>query len=384
MPWQLEGVMEQRKRLVDCWLSSRFTVSELAREFEVSRKTAHKWIKRFSQGGHEALSDRSHARLKAPDRVAESIANELLKCKGVHLTWGPKKIRSVLQGKYPDRRWPAVSTIAALFDRHGLVKRRRRQGKVESGNHQWPYGDCPNGEWAADFKGQWRLGDGVYCFPLTVSDSYSRYILGCQALTSIKTAGVKASFEQIFRTYGLPDSMRTDGGLPFASHGRCMGLSKLSVWWLRLGIKLHRIPPATPTANARHERMHRPLKADTMLPLASNMLAQQTRFEQFKSEYNHERPHEGIGMRRPADLYRPKTRPFPQCLPAIQYPAHFHCRRVHAHGNIHLRGGPVFLSQSLAGEIVGLEEHETGWKVYFCHHLIADINGETKQVVFIN
>lgn len=384
MPWRSVDVMIQRQKFIEKMLTGRFTVTELAPAFEVSRKTAHKWMDRHREGGMAGLENRSHARLTAPDRLSEEVVAEIVDCRNRHPTWGPKKIAATLERERPTWRRPAVSTIGAVLKREGLVKPGRRLAKRQLTRTTWPVPDAPNEEWAADYKGQWRLGDGSLCYPLTLSDSYSRYLLCCDSHTSISAQDTVKSMTAVFSDHGLPAAIRTDRGIPFASHGHRMGLTKLSIWWLKLGIELRRIPPASPTHNARHERMHRVLKAEAMMPFASSQKAQQSRLEAFRHTYNHERPHENLAMQRPAELYIRSPRQMPSKLPALDYPGHYERYRVRSNGTIALRRRNYFISEALAGEIIGLEQHPSGWKVYLGNYLLADIDDETFELVYIH
>lgn len=376
--------MDERKELIERALSGRFSVTELARAFEVSRKTAHKWIARHREGGMAALADRSHARLSGVGRLSDSLVDEIVSWRKRYPTWGPKKIAVKLKDTDPQRRCPAVSTIGEVLKRAGLVQPRRRRAAREVRRGCWPVAQAANEEWAIDYKGQWRLGDGSWSFPLTLSDSFSRYVLCCDSHSAVSGALSQRSLTVVFGEYGLPWALRMDRGNPFTSHGHGMSLTKLSIWWLKLDIELRRIEPGRPTQNARHERMHKELKAEVAKAPASNARSQQVRLNGFRDRYNHERPHEGLAMKLPAELYVPSSREFPSRLAPFDYPGHFERYRVRSNGTIVLRRKTVFVSEALSGEIIGLEQHACGWKVYLGRYLLADIDDEQFKILYIH
>lgn len=377
VPWNEVDTMELRKQLIESWLTRRFTVRELAESFGISAKTAYKWLGRFREIGGEGLADRSRARLTQPDRVGEEVREALLACKAAHRHWGPRKVLAALGRERPEVAWPAASTIGSIYKQEGLVQSRRRRPEGASMSAPWQEAQGENDVWAIDFKGQWRLGDGQYCFPLTLSDSHTRYLLVCHGLPSVHGRPVREAMERAFREYGLPLAIRSDNGVPFAASCGTLGLSELSVWWLRLGIRLQRIRPGSPQQNGRHERIHRTLKQETVVPVSRSMAQQQSRFEAFRQEYNQVRPHSALGMSRPADLYRKSPRAYPERLSEIEYPSHFECRKVSSAGEIRWRSKAVFVSNALAGQVVGLEQREQGWKLYFGANALAFIEDET-------
>jgi len=365
MPWREVSPMTERIRFVLDYELGVYSMTELCDRCDVSRKTGYKWLRRFEEGGVEALKDRSRrphsCSHKTPDRCVDAI----LEKKKRHPSWGAKKIVSRLRKKYPDKPWPAISTGSAILDRHGLVKPRRTSRKRgHAGRPDTPM-DRPNAVWTIDFKGHFRTRDGIYCYPLTVADGYSRLLLGCQGFLSPCHDSTKKALEKIFREFGLPAIIRSDNGTPFASSaiGR---ISRLSVWWIRLGIYPELIEPAHPEQNGRHERMHRTLKAETARPPAGNLSDQQRRFNDFRAEYNEERPHEALGQETPASIYMTSTRPFPERISSIEYPGHFEIRRVSRNGGIRWNSHWVNVSHVLATEFVGLEEVDDDlWNVYF-------------------
>jgi transposase InsO family protein len=348
-------------------------MTELCEHYAISRKTGYKWSERFVKAGVEGLKDRSRTPKSCAHSVSEKVSERLLELRRSHPTWGPRKLLAWLQKRESETSWPAASTVGGLLKRHGLVeaKLRRRRPWPPSGR---PSVQAPvaNAVWCCDFKGQFRTGDGRLCYPLTVTDGYSRFLLGVQGLDSVAESQAWPVFERLFRQYGLPEAMRSDNGSPFASAHAVARLSHLSVRWLKLGIRLERIVPGHPEQNGRHERMHRTLKRETARPPAQSRSAQQERFDQFRCLYNEERPHEALGQQTPVEFYRLSPRPYPSQIPKMDYPGHFEVRSVRSSGEIKWQGRLLFLSEALIGESVGLEESAEGvWSVYFGSLLLA-------------
>lgn len=365
MPWNEVSPMDQRVRFIADFASDYFSLAELCRRFGVSRKTAYKWIERYETEGPAGLSDRSRRPSSCSHQTPPVLVEALLECRRRHPTWGAKKLLRILGRQHPDWAWPARSTCSDLLKRHGLVTgRTRRRDPGHPGRPLTPM-DEPNAIWTADFKGHFRTRDGEYCYPLTVVDGYSRYLLACQGLRSTAIDLARPVCQRLFAAYGLPRIIRTDNGVPFATTalGR---LSTLSVWWIRLGITPELIEPAHPEQNGRHERLHRTLKAETTRPPAGNLPAQQKRFNAFRLEYNDERPHEALDQEPPASAYHPSSRALPAALPPIEYPGHFEVRLVSRNSGIRWKKHWVCVTHTLAGEYVGLEEVDDGrWDVYF-------------------
>jgi putative transposase len=345
---------------------------DLCREFGISRKTGYKFLQRFEEHSVVGLADQRRAPARIPHRTTPEVAEMVVALRQKHPTWGPKKLRAQLLRQHPGLVVPAASTIGELLKKRGLtlVSKRRRRPVVSYS--PLCHAQAANDVWCVDFKGQFRLGNGRYCYPLTITDAHSRMLLACEGLDNTRGDGAQAVFQQAFRRYGLPGAIRSDNGTPFASQG-IAGLSRLSVWWLRLGIGLERIEPASPQQNGRHERMHRTLKAETTRPAGANMLQQQERFDRFQDLYNHVRPHEALGQLPPATFYRTSSRVFPAVPPEPQYPLHDLTVKVRPAGHVYLPGsgqrpGNVFLSSALAGEYVGLRElDDHAWLVSFLH-----------------
>ena len=365
MPWSETTPVRERAKLIAEFSGGFFSMTELGQLYGVSRKTGYKWVERFEREGPEGLKDRSRAPKSSPTRTRAEIVEELLTMRRRHPTWGPKKLIAWLWDHRSDQSWPTPSTAGEILKRHGLVKVRPWRRRLGHPGRSLYQALDPNDLWTADFKGQFRTGDARYCYPLTVADSVSRYLLGCDALRSSGTQRSQAIFERLFREYGLPQAIRTDNGAPFASIA-IRRLSALSVWWIRLGILPVLIEPSHPEQNASHERMHRTLKEETARPPQANLTAQQRRFDHFRREYNEQRPHESLSQKPPATVYRPSLRAYPDRLPPLEYPGHFEIRRVGSNGCISWNSQWLHLTQALADQDVGLEEiHDDLWSIHF-------------------
>ena len=364
MPWKEVSPMSERSRFIRDCLSTEWSMAELCDSYGISRKTGYKWLNRFCEEGKPGLTDRSRAPLSCPHKTPDHIVELIIEARNHHPSWGPKKLLAILSKKHPDYPWPAQSTTAGILSRNGLIKPRRRTRRPGHPGRPDTAMNQPNEIWTIDFKGQFRTRDGNYCYPLTVADGYSRYLLGCQALLSPCYKDTRRIMVGLFRQYGLPSIIRSDNGTPFASAaiGR---ISRLSVWWLRLGIYPELIEPAHPEQNGRHERMHRTLKAETTKPPAGNRNAQQRRFNTFQRTYNQERPHEALGQNTPASVYTPSNTRFTDDPEPFQYPGHFEVRKVSKNGGIRWNFKWVNVSHVLGGEHVGLEEVDNYlWNVY--------------------
>lgn len=373
MPWEETTRMLQRVRFISDLESCAYTMTELCERYGVSRKTGYKWAQRYASCGWEGLQERSRAPLSCPHRTPEDVEQDLLELRRQHPTWGARKLLACLRRREPEVGWPSASTVGGILKRHGLVEGRRRARRA------WPHpgrpvvrAEAPNQVWTSDFKGQFRTGDGRLCYPLTVVDGYSRCLLAVEGLDSVSCEQAWPVFVRLFREHGLPEAIRTDNGSPFASSMAVGGLSRLSVSWIKLGIRPERIEPGHPEQNGSHERMHRTLKQETARPPAPTRRAQQERFDQFRYVYNEQRPHEALSQQTPADLYRPSLRQYPTQVPAPEYPGHFEVRSVRHSGEIKWQGQPLYISEALGGERVGLEEVDDGlWAVYFGPVLLA-------------
>jgi len=366
MPWDERMRMDQRVRFIGALESSAYSLTELCREFGISRKTGYKWAQRYVEEGVDGLKDRSRTPESCPHRTDSRCERALVKQRQRHPLWGPRKLLVVLERRSPDWPWPAPSTAGEILKRHGLVEPRGRRRRHPPPAKPVIEARRPNDLWTADFKGEFRLGDRRLCFPLTVADRVSRYLLGCEGKSSVAVTGARPEFERLFAQYGLPSKILTDGGVPFAAPRSPRRLSKLSVWWIRLGIEPVLIEPGHPEQNGGHERMHRTLKAATARPPASCMESQQCAFNRFRKEYNEERPHESLSMRTPAEVYTPSDRAYPLETPDMDYPGYYEVRQVRPKGEIKWQGRFVFVSETLGGERVGLAETADGlWSIYF-------------------
>jgi putative transposase len=367
--------MDERMRFVARYLEGE-KMAVLCREFDVSRKTGYKIVERYKDCGLEGLTDRSRRPYRQANKLPVQIESLILRLKQEYPSWGAPKILEKLRRKHPDIRLPAISTVHAVLDRHGLVNERRKvRYKAEGTTLSKP--THPNELWCADYKGQFMLADQRYCYPLTTSDFASRYLLCCEALATTKETYAFTVFERVFREFGLPKVIRTDNGQPFASGWALFGLTKLSVWWLRLGIGLERIRPGHPEENGRHERMHLTLKKEATKPAAKNFLQQQARFDDFREYYNNERPHEALHMKCPAEIYAPSLRPY-RGLPELEYPLHDHTITVTRCGRICLGRRKINLSQVFAGQNVGVKEvSDKIWLVTFMHYDLGFFDHET-------
>ncbi|WP_008292636.1 integrase core domain-containing protein [Congregibacter litoralis] len=353
MPWKECNQMDERLRFVARRLDGE-KMSELCREFGISRKTGYKIFNRYKEFGIRGLEDRAKSPYRHPNKTPFQIEKAILAIKREHTTWGAPKIRDKLIKQIPMVKPPAPSTIHAILDRHGLVKRRKRRRYKAKGT-ELSEALTPNALWCADYKGQFLLGNKKYCYPLTITDQRSRYLLACEGLESTKERGAFPVFERTFKEFGLPAAMRTDNGVPFASAHALFGLSKLSVWWLRLGIRIERIKPGNPQQNGRHERMHLTLKKEATKPASFNFLQQQGRFDDFIEGYNQDRPQQALNGLYPAELYTPSPREYFHPEP-LEYPFSDRTIQVTQCGRICIGRRKINFSTVFAGQYVGIRE----------------------------
>lgn len=364
MPWLETNAVEERLRFVLAVRGDGVSVAAACRRFGVSRPTGYKWLQRYDEGGVEALCDEIRAPGECPHRTPDDVVERLLEVRD-SFDFGPRKIRAYLLAQRVSFRVPAPSTIGEILKKHGRVETRKKRKRVAPQSE--PFGDCtrPNDTWTADFKGQFLMGNQRHCYPLTAADACSRFIVCCKGLHSTKYAGARAGFEAAFRRYGLPRRIRTDNGAPFASVG-IAGLSRLSVWWLKLGIEHERIEPGHPEQNGRHERMHLTLKRAVTRPAEKDLRAQQHTLDAFVYMFNHERPHEALKMDVPAQHYEPSTTGFEPNPPDPVYTNHDLERRVYPSGQLQFAGSSLYIGTVLARELVGLRELEDDcWLVSF-------------------
>ncbi len=370
--------MDERMRFVARLLDGE-KMAALCREFDVSRKTGYKIFQRYKDCGLEGLTDRSRRPYRQANQLPFQIETLIVQLKQERPSWGAPKIREKLRRLHSDIPTPAISTVHAVLDRHGLVSRgRKRRYRAQGTPLSKPL--LPNDLWCADYKGEFMLADRRYCYPLTISDFASRYLLSCEALATTKETYAFTVFEQVFKEFGLPQAIRTDNGVPFASPHALFGLSKLAVWWLRLGIHIERIKPGHPQQNGRHERMHLTLKKEATKPAAQNFLQQQAKFDDFIDCYNHERPHQALDMKYPAELYLPSPRPY-RGLSELHYPFHDRTLTVTQCGRICFGRRKINLSTVFAGQNVGVKEvSDRIWLVSFMDYDLGFFDHETGRL----
>jgi transposase InsO family protein len=369
--------MDQKIKMISSWMSGDYSVTELSRIHNVSRKTIYKWIERYQYDEENGLKDLSSRPLACARATPADMVSEIILLKNRYPDWGARKMLGWLERHQPVKKWPVASTMHDILRRHGLVKSRQKR------HHTPPYSEPflkavqPNEVWSADYKGQFRLGCGIYCYPFTLTDNYSRYLLGCHGLAHPAYEPTSYYFEKAFREYGLPNAIRTDNGVPFASTGM-RGLSKLSIWFIKLGIIPERIEKGHPEQNGRHERMHRTLKAEATKPSQYSMAAQQLVFDRFQGYFNNDRPHGALGQNTPASVYTASNRKYPDKLSAIEYPHHYQIRHVHRGGGLKWGNKEMYFSSALAGEYVGLTEVDNGiWNIYFSFYPVAILDERT-------
>lgn len=372
MPWCEMSPMDQRVQFVTEFRSGLFTMTELVAQYGISRKTGYKWVDRYEAEGAAGLLDRSRRPHQSPFATDAALVEAVIAVRKRHPRWGAKKLLAVLRRREPGQEWPSRSTVCDLLTRAGLITPPRRRTVIRRAA---PLPLVPiteaNATWTVDFKGEFRTGDGVYCYPLTLRDGWSRFVLRCDAMLAQTYDGTRRRFERAFAEYGLPLRIRSDNGKPFAAPG-VTRLSRLAVWWMRLGIVPERIALGHPEQNGSHEQFHSVLKAETARPPAPHARAQQRRFARFCREYNHDRPHEALQDCPPATCYKPSPRALPRKLPPVEYPGHMEIRRVCSLGAFSWSGRAVFLSEALAGEPIGFEEVDDGvWTVHFASVPIA-------------
>lgn len=379
MPWTETCVMDLKIQLIGDYLRG-CSVTGLSEAYGVSRKTVYKWIRRYEIDGLEGLKDRPRAPKNCPHKLDEHIAGKIVATKKKHLDWGPKKVLDLLRREHSEIDWPADSTAGELLKRKGLVKKRRLRKPVPADKQ--PFADCNtvNQSWSADFKGDFKLGNRERCYPLTITDNCSRYLLECRGLSSTRYEATRLWFECTFREFGLPKSIRTDNGSPFASRS-LGGLSRLSKWWIDLGIRPERIRPGCPQENSRHERMHGSLKTAVCKEPGYSMDRQQEQFDRFRFEYNELRSHEGLSRRTPESLYESSQRCYPELILPPQYDNDMSVRSVRHKGEIKWKSRRIYVSELLAKLPVGLKQiDEHLWELYYRFHLLGTLNEKTMKI----
>jgi putative transposase len=365
MPWKEVKPMNEKTLFIADYVQGDKMFAELCRLYGISRKTGYKWISRYERDGFHGLDELSRKPHSCPHRTPYAIRKEIMALRQKRINPGPKKIQTLLLKKYAEADIPSKTTIYNILRLEGLVKTRKLRRHIPPGPKPFEPAREPNDLWTADFKGQFLTGDRQWCFPLTVMDDVSRYLLGCRGLDGTGTPAVKKEFDKLFREYGLPLRIRTDNGVPFASLSTA-GISQLSKWWIRLGIVPERIERGKPQQNGNHERMHRTLKDAVIKPPAKTRAKQQGAFDRFRMEYNEERPHESLGQETPASKYRTSFRHMPKRLPELEYPNHYRIASVLTHGIVSCFGKMIYVGHLLTGERVGMDEVDDGvWIVYY-------------------
>jgi transposase InsO family protein len=371
MPWKETNVVDERTRFVLEYDSDEYTMAELCRIYGIARKTGYQWVERYEVQGLSGLHDRRYGAGSHPNQTDSAMEAQILQLKYAHPSWGAKKLRGYLLRKRNDMHWPVVSTFGEILRRQGLSAPQAKRLKTPVYTKPFEKVEKANQVWCADFKGWFRTANGERIDPLTVSDAHSRYLLRCQSVEKTNTEQVQAIFAAMFREYGLPYAIRTDNGAPFASRA-IAGISRLSVYLMKLGIVPERIKPGHPEQNGRHERMHRTLKAETAKPPAANRRAQQRAFDRFRQEYNQERPHEALQQQTPASCYQRSPRTYPDRIAEPEYDSPMKGKRVYPDGTFFWKGTQIFISKSLGGESIGLEPiDDRHWEVYFAAFPLA-------------
>lgn len=380
MPWKETHVMDLKLHMITDWLTNNYNPTQLARVYGVSRKTVYKWIGRYQRNPQYGLADRSRAPHANPNAVPDTVKQIIVATKLRYPHLGPKKVMNHLRRHFPEQYWPANSTAGEILFQVGLVKSRRRKARVAPNVLPFASCDAANSVWSADYKGDFLLGDRTRCYPLTVSDNFSRYLLACQGLKNTNHLQAKTVFEHVFNSYGLPGAIRIDNGVPFASTA-FGGLSRLSAWWIRLGIRPERIEKGKPNQNGRHERMHRSLKDGAINPARHSIKAQQRAFDQYQQEYNNIRSHESLDDKVPADIYQPSIRKMPTKLPSIEYDTGFKVRQIRRKGELKWQGKVIYLSSVLAKQPIGLKQiSQNRWSIYYSFYQLGYWNQRKEKL----
>lgn len=384
MPWKTIKPMDQKIQLIAEWQQEQYSITDLAKRYGVSRKTIHKWCSRYEEQGIDGLKDQSRAHKHSPNRTSEDIVKLLLEEKLKHRKRGPKKIYYQLKRQYPGLELPAPSTISHWLRKNGLVNRRKLRKSVPAYTEPFITAKAPNAVWSADYKGQFRTKDKQVCYPITITDNYSRYLLKCKGLHGPRYYLTHDTFKEAFREYGLPDAIRTDNGTPFAGTS-AGGLSRLSIWWIQLGIRPERIEKGCPQQNGRHERMHRTLKLEAVDPTASDRREQQERFDRFVYDYNNYRPHEALNNQPPVDYYKKSTRPYPEKIPSIEYDFDYTVRTIRHGGYFKFNGQLYYLTELLDKERIALKEFaDDQWNIFYSFHPLGVLDLRLNKILKLN
>ena len=381
MPWEETTPMDERVKFMAQYQQGEVSFALLCRQFAISRTTGYKWVERYQREGADGVKERSRAPQHQPHAISSEREDLIRAARTRYPTWGAKKLAVLLKQEHPEQTVPAASTVGDALKRAGLVVSRAKRRHAPPRTEPLAHAEAPNQVWSVDFKGNFAAGDGQMCSPLTMTDNASRYLLRCQVLTKTGAEMVQPIREAAFREDGMPAAIRSDNGPPFASVGRG-GLSRLSVWWMKLGIRPERIRPGHPEENGRHERMHKTLKAETANPPAATVRAQQGASDRFEHIYNWERPHEALGQRTPGSVYVPSDRKYPDRLPVLEYPEADRVLRVRTNGELSLRKQYVYVTAALAGELVGLTLPEPGqWRLQFGPMVLGVVDERSGKVL---
>lgn len=381
MPWKVIDPMDLKIQFVSDWNSGRFSITDLSQKYDISRPTVYKWLARHAQLGIDGLKEQSRAPKLCPHRTSEGIRNLLVEEKLRNRKRGPRKVRAQLKRKYPGLVFPAISTIAYWLKKEGLVAEHKKRVHVPP--YTEPFVEChaPNEVWSLDYKGQFHTKNERVCYPLTLSDNFSRFLLKCKALPGPRYVPTREALVSAFREYGLPEAIRSDNGTPFA--GKCVGgLSRLSIWFIQLGIVPERIKKGCPQENGRHERMHRTLKRDALDPVARNLKKQQEAFDIFRHDYNYHRPHEALNDQTPSDYHKKSDRPYVEHPHPPEYGYDYTVRRVHQSGGIKFMGKMYFATELLSGQPVGLKEIDDGlWRLQYSFHVLGTVDLRKNKII---
>lgn len=382
MPWKETCAMDEKKAFLAAYLEGDMKMTALCQEFGISRPTGYAMIERYQQDPESYHRESSRAPHHHPNEASRRLVQLIMKQRRKQPAWGPVTIRSVLERMYPDEIWPAASTIGAILKREGAIPAapKRRLGAIPRSTALTEPA-AVNEVWGIDYKGQFRTGDRKYCYPLTLTDRYSRFVLGCVGRRTVAEEYARPAMQKLFEAYGLPKVIRSDNGPPFATNGLA-GLSRLSAWWLRLGIVAERIKPGHPEENGSHERMHGVMKAELLKTVQWDMASQQRAFNTWRKVYNEERPHHALGMRRPAELYQPSPRRMPDRDPEVSYSPQHEVRMIRQNGSIKWNSELLFISQSLVHQPVGLLQVDEGrWHVFYMGLKLGMLDERLKKVV---
>lgn len=381
MPWKVISQMDLKLKLLNDWNEGRSSITDLSHKYRVSRPTVYKWLGRYELFGIEGLKEKSRAPNSCPHRTRQEILELIIEEKLKNRKRGPRKVRAHLKQNRPELKLPAISTISYWLKKEGLVQSRKKRLRVPP--YAEPFSGCnaPNDVWSIDYKGQFHMQNDQLCYPLTISDNYSRYLLGCKALKGPRYVPTRSYIESIFRRYGLPEAIRTDNGPPFA--GRCIGgLSRLAIWWILLGITPERIKKGCPEQNGRHERMHGSLKREALTPPAYDLKEQQMVMDAYVHEYNHDRPHEALNDQTPGEYYNKSERPYVEKPHPPEYSHDFVVRSVHQGGEIRFMSRPFYLTELLSGQRVGLKEIDDGlWQIQFSFYALGTLDMRKNKII---